>query len=155
MTQCDPSQGKYLACCLMYRGDILPNDVSASVASLETANQDKIHFVDWCPTGFKCSINSRAPSVVPNGELAQIQRAVCMVTNTTAVAEVLSRVDAKFDSMFVKRSYIHWYVGEGMEVAEFSEAREDLAVLESGYDELETELLQGKEEEEEGLDEYS
>jgi tubulin alpha len=73
-----------------------------------------------------------------------------MVTNTTAVAEVLSRVDAKFDSMFVKRSYIHWYVGEGMEVAEFSEAREDLAVLESGYDELETELLQGKEEEEEG-----
>merc|ERR1712100_307400 len=50
-------------------------------------------------------------------------RAVCMVANTTAIAEVMSRIDHKFDLMYAKRAFVHHYVGEGMEEGEFSEAR--------------------------------
>ena len=35
MVKCDPRHGKYMACCLMYRGDVVPKDVNASVATIK------------------------------------------------------------------------------------------------------------------------
>ena len=51
MVKCDPRNGKYMAICLLYRGDVVPRDVNASIAKLK--KQRAIQFVDWCPTGFK------------------------------------------------------------------------------------------------------
>merc|ERR1712032_1096333 len=103
--KCDPRHGKYMACCMMYRGDVVPKDVNASVATIKTKRT--IQFVDWCPTGFKCGINYQPPTVVPGGDLAKVMRACCMISNSTAIAEVFSRIDHKFDLMYSKRaSYI-------------------------------------------------
>merc|ERR1712094_163749 len=38
-----------------------------------------------------------------------------MISNSTAIAEVMSRIDHKFDLMYAKRAFVHHYVGEGME----------------------------------------
>ena len=55
MVKCDPRHGKYMACCMLYRGDVVPKDVNAAIAAIKTKRT--IQFVDWCPTGFKASLS--------------------------------------------------------------------------------------------------
>ena len=46
-----------------------------------------IQFVDWRPTCVNCGINHQPPTVASGGDLAEVQRAVCMIFNSTTIAE--------------------------------------------------------------------
>lgn len=87
-----------VACCLLYRGDVVPKDTQAAVASIKTKRT--IQFVDWCPTGFKVRVPpislsssllirvsfyqlgvcNEPAACVPGGDLAKTSRSLCMLS---------------------------------------------------------------------------
>lgn len=131
LVKCDVRNGKFISCCMLFRGDIKTKEATAALSDVRTKRNSQ--FVEWCPTGLKIGINKKPPTVFPNSNMAPVSRAVCSLTNTTAISEAWGRLNANFDLLHAKRAFVHWYVAEGMEEGEFSEARENLRVLTDEY----------------------
>lgn len=139
----DAVNNRYMSACLMYRGDINPEEVNRTVTNLKT--KETVKFVDWCPTGFKSGINNQPPKFVPGGDLAESKRALTLISNNTGVKDVFKRYTDNFDMMFKKRAFVHWYVMEGMEEGEFSESRENLGRLQNDYIQISGDAEDGEE----------
>jgi len=143
----DVVEDKYMAISVNYRGDIKSKVANATIQWVK--QQGKVSFVEWCPTGFKIGLNDTPARAVPGDDMANSTRNACMIGNNVAVNRVFSeRLSKKYDMMYSQRAYVHWYVGEGMEEGEFSEAREDLGFLEKDYLDVVSEQASDEEEEE-------
>lgn len=139
---CTPNHGKYMACAVMYRGDVVPKDVMAAVATLKTRRD--IQFVDWCPTGFKCGINYQQATFPQDSVFLPVDRSALVISNTTSISKFFSRLINRFDRLHSKRAFVHWFDSDGMEAGELSEARTDLTALERDYEEVGIETAEGE-----------
>jgi len=144
----DVVEDKYMAISLNYRGNIKSKIANATVQWVKT--QGKVSFVEWCPTGFKIGLNDVPAAKVEGDGMAPAKNNAVMIGNNIAISRVFTeRLCKKYDMMYSQRAYVHWYVGEGMEEGEFSEAREDLGFLEKDYLDVVSEQASDEEEEEE------
>ena len=153
----DAERDKYLAVSMFYRGWVRSRECSATVSWLKT--NKKVSFVEWCmsfypsifssiplicthsnnvrvgPTGFKLGFNDDHPmKMMEEDGIAQYKRAVTMLGNNTYISRFFTeRVCKKYDRMYSQRAYVHCFVAEGMEEAEFVQARHDLGLLLNDY----------------------
>merc|ERR1711879_911703 len=162
----DPVEDKYMAISLNYRGEIKSKEANATVQWLKQNN--KVSFVEWCPTGFKIGLNDVPAALLPKKDkedkdfpsseldiMAGATKNCVMIGNNVAVSRVFTeRITKKYDMMYSQRAFVHWYVGEGMEEGEFSEAREDLGFLEKDYLDVITEQASDEEENNSGDAEF-
>jgi tubulin beta len=123
MAACDPRKGKYLAASCIYRGAVTSKDVDDQVSIIQAKEADR--FVPWIPNNIKSSICSIAPT--------GFKMTGTFVANTTAIQDVFKRIGAQFQGMFRRKAFLHWYLEEGMEEMEFTEAESNLNDLVQEY----------------------
>lgn len=70
--------------------------------------------------------------------MAVLEKAVVMVSNSSAVRVAWERICKKFSLMYAERAFVHHYVGEGLEEGEFKNALLNIKALSNDYKELES-----------------
>jgi len=117
--------GKYMACCLHYCGDVNVKECHDVVADVRTEFQ--IPFVEWIPTGFKITMDPE-PTVHPlhKDYLNSSNLTLLKISNHTGIQSALSHIVDKYSVLLQNRAYVWWYISEGMEEGEFDEAKENV-----------------------------
>jgi len=127
MAQCDPRRGKYLTASALFRGKISTNDVDEQMLKVHQKHQ--AFFVPWIPNNIKSSVCD----VPPTG----LQMSATFIANSTSIKALFKRVATQFSSMYRRRAFVHWYLEEGMEEVEFTEAESNMHDLISEYQQYE------------------
>mmetsp|Transcript_8156 Transcript_8156/g.16920 ORF Transcript_8156/g.16920 Transcript_8156/m.16920 type:complete len:442 (+) Transcript_8156:79-1404(+) len=123
MCAADPRHGRYLTCAMMFRGKISSEVVVDSMKEIEDKNS--AYFVEWIPNNIKSSICN----IPPKG----LEMSTVFIGNSTAIQDAWKRVADQFTVMFHRKAFLHWYIGEGMDEMEFTEAESNLNDLISEY----------------------
>ena len=76
-----------------------------------------------------------------------LKMAVTFIGNSTDIQEMFKRVseELEFTVIFRRKTFLHWYIGEGMDEMEFTEIKSNLCVLVIEYQNYQD---KGEEEEE-------
>jgi len=128
MAACDPRRGKYLTASAIFRGKIATNDVDDAMIKIQQKNS--AYFVPWIPNNIKSSVCNIPPK---NHAMS-----ATFIANSTSIKALFKRVATQFTAMFRRKAFVHWYLEEGMEEVEFTEAESNIHDLISEYQQYET-----------------
>jgi len=123
MAAADPRQGKFLTASVMFRGKLSAKEIDDQMMAVQTKNAS--YFVEWIPNNIKSSICN----VPPKG----MNLSATFIGNSTSIQDLFKRISDQFTAMFKRKAFLHWYIGEGMEEMELTEAESNMSDLISEY----------------------
>lgn len=123
MADCDPRNGRYLTAAAYFRGKVSTKEVEDEMRKIQDKNSSQ--FVEWIPNNAKTSVCD----VPPPGQKV----AATFIGNSTTIQDLFKRVGVQFSAMFKRKAFLHWYLGEGMDELEFSEAESNVQDLINEY----------------------
>ncbi|GMG20101.1 unnamed protein product [Ambrosiozyma monospora] len=123
MAASDPRNGRYLTVAAFFRGKVSVKEVEDEMHKVQTKNAD--YFVEWIPN----NVQSAVCSVSPRDN----DMSATFIGNSTSIQELFRRVGDQFSAMFRRKAFLHWYISEGMDEMEFTEAESNMNDLVSEY----------------------
>uniref|UniRef100_A0A5S6Q721 Tubulin beta chain n=1 Tax=Trichuris muris TaxID=70415 RepID=A0A5S6Q721_TRIMR len=123
MVNCDPHHGQYLTATAIFRGSMSAKEVNEQMLNVRKVKSP--FFVEWIPNNVKTAV-----CAVPSMGL---EMSSTFIANSTAIQELFQRLLEKFTALRQRRAFLHWYIGESMDVLEFTEAENHLRDLISEY----------------------
>lgn len=123
MAASDPRHGRYLAVSTIFRGRVSMKEVDEQMLAMQQKNSS--YFVDWIPNSVKTAVCD----IPPKG----FKMSATFIGNSTAIQELFKRISDQFSAMFRRKAFLHWYIGEGMDEMEFTEAESNMNDLVSEY----------------------
>jgi len=142
MISCDLKKDKFIACSVIYRGDVSPENAVNVINKLKELRE--IRMINWCPTGVKTGVTYQNLTSISTD--SRKSREVGVLVNSGVFSKIFEREGDKFDRLYAKRAFVHWFVGEGMESGEFAEARENLCCIKKDYEQIQVEQQQNENE---------
>jgi tubulin beta len=73
------------------------------------------------------------PAAPPVVQTRSADPSVLMMESHTGIAKRLREIVGRFDLMFKRKAFVHWYTGEGMDEMEFQQARKNVNDLITEY----------------------
>jgi tubulin beta len=145
MCTCNPRRGVYLTASMAFRAQISSQEVEDQIMQLRARHSS--YFIEWIPS----SITTSLCDIPPRG----LKMAGTFVGNTTALREPLDHIDRKFIRLYERRTFVQWYVNEGLEIGEFDQAHSNCTGLIQEYEMYETAPVEpfGESEDDEDMDE--
>jgi len=143
MAASDPRNGRYLTASAIFRGTIQMKEVDDQMLTVRHKNSS--YFVEWIPHNIMASVCNIAPK--------GLKMAVTFVGNNTAIKDLFNRIHTQFSAMFKRKAFVHWYLGEGMDEMEFTEAEANLNDLVNEYQQYEEAPTEEEEADEEAQQE--
>lgn len=142
MAATDPRHGRYLTASVMFRGPMSTKEVDEQM--LQVQNKHSSYFVEWIPNNIKSSVCD----VPPKG----MKMSATFIGNSTSIQELFKRISDQFTAMFRRKAFLHWYIGEGMDEMELTEAESNMNDLISEYQQYEQAQISDEEYDAEEVD---
>jgi len=123
MAAVDPLEGKYLTAAVVFRGLMSTKDVDVQMLNIQNKNSQ--YFVPWIPNNIKSAICD----IPPRG----FRMSATFLGHTTAVTSMYKRVLDSYSTMYRRKAYLHWYLGEGMDEQDFVQTENNIIDLIDEY----------------------
>ncbi|XP_012879906.1 PREDICTED: tubulin beta chain-like [Dipodomys ordii] len=116
MVSCDPHHGRYLTAAAIFRDRMSMKEVDEQMLNMQ--NKNSSYFADWIPNNVKTAVCD----IPPRG----LMMSATFIGNNTAIQEPFKQLSQQFRTMLQRKAFLHWYMAEGMDEMEFTEAESNI-----------------------------